>query len=132
MGNVSKIGFDDIREGDVIRIVDIREVTVSKAGLGEYVEDHHGLAFGREALARETRRQFQLLERPIPPLPEKPGSMISIPAWGLPHGTERWVLVEESTKNWRHVWINVANGSRLSPSFIRSRVAERGGFEVVS
>lgn len=117
---VQKIGFDDIREGDVIRIVDIREVTVSKAGLGEYVEDEHGLAFGREALPQETRRRFHLVKRPVPAIEERIGAVVRI--------DNAVFLCVQSINGF--AWSG-SSGVRLSTKGVQVRADEFGGFEQI-
>lgn len=120
-----EIGFDDIREGDTIRITDIREVNISQAGFGSEVKDQNGCSVLRPAGVLGAKRKFHLLNRPIPKIPTKVGSLIKLQSGG---GT--WILVAEMSGE-QMIWIRPENGARQSVDFMQSRVNSAGGFEVI-
>lgn len=121
-----KIDFDDIRKGDTIRIVDLREIKVTEAELGEEVRGWGGVAILREAHSPGTTRTFQLISREYQALPTVLGSNIRL------NGGSKWVLIFESIRDYRGVWVNVANGTRQSPAFMQERANRENGFEVIA
>lgn len=74
-----KIAIEDIRVGDKIRIIDVREDVVTEAasyvtGI-KYLRGNGGVISTENAPSRNTERTFYLVERPVE-LPTKPGSVI--------------------------------------------------------
>lgn len=73
-----KISFDDIRVGDTIRVVDVRDIKVTEASPGYEVRCDGGGAVLRDSRFRGATRTFQLIDRPIPALPLSFGSVIEV------------------------------------------------------
>lgn len=120
-----RIDFEDIREGDTIRVVDVVDVKVVENRGHEFATREHGI-FLQESYRSGTNRKFQLIDRLIPALPTKPGSVVELHSEG-----GKWVLIRETHGNDRMVWVRMANGTRQSPTFMRHRVSNLGGFEVI-
>lgn len=119
-----KIAFDDIRKGDTIRIVDVRDVKISTAGLGSSVLDVSGTPVGREALHHEAKRTFQLIDREHMPLPTERGSVVEI-------GIDRYVLVYDMFAP-TDLWVSIATGAKTTPEALQRKVGLENGFEVVA
>ncbi|AWY05927.1 hypothetical protein SEA_PIONEER3_104 [Microbacterium phage Pioneer3] len=119
-----RIDFDDIKVGDTIRVVDVSEVKVVEHR-GDEILTESGETYLARPARRGAERKFQLVERPILPLPTKSGSMIEL---GGGYGT--WIFIYEAVKG-RGVWINTHNGARQSVAFMRARANTAGGFEVI-
>lgn len=120
-----RIDFDDIKVGDIIRVVDVRDFTVSAAGFGEEVRDEHGNGILRSAPNFMAARKFQLVERPLLNLPIKLGSTIKVNG-----ATQPWTLFYDIVKG-RKAWISINNGLRITQAAMQVRVTVAGGFEVL-
>lgn len=87
-----KISKEEIRVGDKIRVTDSREVVVEHVR-PTMIEGSDAYALFFDAV-KPWVRSFELLERPNPPLPTAPGSVvrvsngISSTNWLLHHGEE--------------------------------------------
>lgn len=120
---IKEIGFDDIREGDTIRVVDVQDVVVSRKHPGELL--YRGGSYLKNTLREGSTRKFQLVERPMPEIPTKVGSLIKLESGG---GT--WILVDDLV-DCRKVWIRPESGTRQGVISMQARVNSAGGFEVI-
>lgn len=119
-----KIGFDDIRKGDTIRVVDVREVKIIEAGLGEEVRTSGGGAVLRDSLVNGATRTFQLIEREHQPIPTKRGSVIEVK-------TERFVLVYDAYAP-TDLWVSSPTGEKVTPERVQAWANDANGFEVIA
>lgn len=117
---VQKIGFDDIRVGDTIRVIDIREFTVTEAGLGEGVRGEGGVGVLREPFLADTTRKFHLVNRPVPAIEERIGAVVKI-------GSAVFLCVQSLNG---FAWSS-SNGVRLSTKGVQVRADKFGGFEQI-
>ncbi|QIG58650.1 hypothetical protein SEA_HUBBS_105 [Microbacterium phage Hubbs] len=118
-----KIAFDDIREGDTIRVVDVRDVKITAASAGNSVYAG-SLELLRENWSTETKRTFQLIDREHTPLPTKRGSVIEV-------GIDRYALVYDMFAP-TDLWISTATGSKLTPESLQRKADLENGFEVIA
>ena len=119
-----KIVFDDIREGDTIRVVDVRDVKITRAGMGDEVHAEGGSAIMRGSNWNQTKRTFQLIERAHAPLPIRRGSVIEV-------DTERFVLVYDLYAP-TDLWVSSRTGEKLDPPRLQRRADAANGFEVIA
>ncbi|QDH48112.1 hypothetical protein LUPINE_104 [Microbacterium phage Lupine] len=119
-----KIAFDDIRKGDTIRIVDVRDVKIERAGFHEGVVAEGNFTIGRDALHHEAKRTFQLINREHMPLPTKRGSVIEV-------GIDRYALVYDMFAP-TDLWISIATGAKLTPDSLQRKADLENGFEVIA
>lgn len=122
-----QIAFKDIKVGDKVRIVDHQVIEVrDKSEL--YLNHIHGPKLtGWE-------RSFELIERPLPPLPTEVGSVIEItdnnPFEDSYGKRKRWFLREPGRGNGR-LWQGTGFGEKLLPDELMKLAERHGGFEVL-
>lgn len=119
-----KIAFDDIKTGDTIRVVDVRDVKISRAGMDMEVWIEGGGALLRDGLVNESKRTFQLLDREQTPLPEELGSVIEI-------NGQRYVLVYDMFAP-TNLWVHINTGRKDTPKTLQARANLENGFEVIA
>ena len=119
-----KISFDDIQPGDTIRVVDVRDIKATTVGGGFEIQGENGGSVLREGWFHGAKRTFQLVHRPIPPLPLSLGSVIEVAgevyllrkALSLPGGIWQGVDGREDV---------------LTNTKMRERAESANGFEVI-
>lgn len=119
-----KIGFDDIRVGDTIRVVDVRDLKIAEAGHGFEVRGENGVAVLRESRFGGGRRTFQLLDRVHESIPTKKGSVIEV-------NGERFVLVQDTYAP-TDMWVTTLGGHKLEPERVQMIADHALGFEVIA
>lgn len=118
-----RIDFPDIRIGDKIRVVDVREIEVRHAGVeGLYDLDNRLIA--RKPMNGATVRSFQLHERTAPPIPTHIGAVIDIEG-------DRYVLAMAPHRT-AGGWIRVISGLSHSAEGVQDIANRAGGFEVIA
>jgi len=123
-----RIDFADIKVGDTIRVVDVVDMVITERHEHEIrsVDDEgNGSIYLEKSPRIGVNRKFQLVDRPVPTLPTKLGSVLE-----LHNGAGTWILIYEVTRG-KSIWVNTHNGVRQSVAFMQQRVASAGGFEVI-
>lgn len=120
-----RISFDDIHVGDTIRVVDVRDIKITEASRGYEVRDEQGKTVLRESRFHGATRTFQLIDRPISPLPTRYGSVILVA--GVTY------LLRRSAMNPDGVWQGSASQYDTSTAVtMRNKAEAAGGFEVLA
>lgn len=124
-----KISFEDIKVGDTIRVVDIIDVKITKNEVGYEVKGEAGgrpyVILNHRPNWDEGKRSFQLLDRPMEPLPTAVGSAIRFAGstWFL----GRIQFAREAA------WYNANTGEIITVGAMETRVRSDGGnFERVA
>lgn len=123
-----RIGFKDIQVGDTIRVVDIIDVKITNVDVRFEIK---GEANGRPYVIldhrpnwEEGKRSFQLLERPIEPLPTEVGSAIKFDG-------SIWFLSRIQYAS-NVAWYNANTGEIITQPTMEGRVRIAGGFDRVA
>lgn len=116
------IAFEDIQVGDRIRIVDTYTADVDTVEEGKLTTDSGSRVFAPLYPGHHWDRSFELIDRPLPPLPTEPGSVILVEG-------ERWFLQDDRAAMPRK-WVN-ALGELRWPVSMKDHVEAANGFEVL-
>lgn len=126
MTAIRTIEFDDIRVGDTIRVVDVRDIKVAKAALGEEIRDAVGNSVLRDSRFPSATRKFQLVEREYENLPRSAGAIVSI------YGLGKYILVNRAYAGSPRCWVSVSTGAFMTPNALQQLANEHNGFEVIA
>jgi hypothetical protein len=117
--------YKDMQVGDKVEITDKRTVTISKIDHNQNAYDERGRLI--YALV-EGSREFSLIERPIPDLPTKLGSIISVRPDPFDDAREYVLITSTFAKS---VWRGVNVPGVYSDVDMAKNVKVAGGFEVI-
>lgn len=128
--------YSEMQAGDKVEITDKRTVTISKVDENENAYDDDGRIIYASpdnrgiSLGSYGSREFGLIERPIPDLPTKLGSIISVTHPNPDIGTEEYVLVVGLGLSYG-VWRSINKSGATNANDMAQKVKAAGGFEVI-
>ncbi|URM87513.1 hypothetical protein SEA_DUSTYDINO_114 [Microbacterium phage DustyDino] len=121
--------YNEMQVGDKVEITDKRTVTISKIDAHANAYDQNGKVIMANGPHYPHTREFGLIERPVPDLPTKLGSIISVPHENPFAEHEEFVLIPGLYSP--AVWRGIPSTASRNPREMAAQVKARGGFKVI-